>query len=263
MIGQKDNLKRLNPLPLLTILYGLPGSGRWTLLSTIAKEQGYTPIKTNGDIDTIRGLVAITNTDNKNLYVINNDDLGLPSANTLLKSTEEGIGNVRFAIKATTNNVLPTLKSRATMLKMEPYTDEEQEKIVKQFTSSQSDYDLLSSLFVTPGQILGLINQEGGIKYATGIVSLVANLANCDYGDIVSVFDTLDFKGTDIARLPVGLFLLTFARALWNKYTDLDNAKMYRVWGQLNTTWARYTARRVDMVRAITAMLLNISAILG
>lgn len=263
MIGQKDNLKRLNPLPLLTILYGLPGSGRWTLLSTIAKEQGYTPIKTNGDIDTIRGLVAITNTDNKNLYVIDNSDLTPQAANGLLKSTEEGIGNVRFAIKAIDRNaILPTLSSRSTIIDMQPYSDDEKVKLIEGLSLTKSDGELLRSLFATPGQVKALAEQPGGINYASSIVSFVANLANCDYGGVVSLLGTLDLKGNDIDLLPVGVWLLTFIQAFLAKQGDLKPTTAYRAWGVINNLWDAYVTNRVDMGRAITSAVLRLQELL-
>lgn len=135
MIGQKDNLlllegiKERNELPRFIILTGEPGSGKKTLARYIAKNiiGGYTVIANNG-VDAVREIV-------ENCYrcgvitvylFLDADKMSVQAKNALLKITEEPPKQAYFIMTVEDiNNTISTLKSRATEIKMLPYSQEE------------------------------------------------------------------------------------------------------------------------------------------
>ena len=131
MIGQKNNIANLiqwrcnKSVPRFIIISGDIGSGRLTLAKVIIRM-----IKAKGIImgnsiaevrETIENAYAITDTA---CYIFRNaDDMKNEAKNALLKVVEEPPNNAYFIMTVQNiDNMLGTIKSRGTVIKMEPYT---------------------------------------------------------------------------------------------------------------------------------------------
>ena len=134
MIGQKNNINTLmqwrcnKSVPRFIIISGDIGSGRLTLAKVIIKMINAKGIIMGNGIaevrDTIENAYTITNT---TCYIFRNaDDMKNEAKNALLKVVEEPPNNAYFIMTVQNiDNMLGTIKSRGTVIKMEPYTREE------------------------------------------------------------------------------------------------------------------------------------------
>lgn len=131
MIGQKNNIKTLikwrcnKSVPRFIIIAGDEGSGRLTFAKAILKTiNAKGVIMGNGisDVrDTIEQAYYITQ---PTCYIFRNaDDMKNEAKNALLKVVEEPPNNAYFIMTVhNIDNMLGTIRSRGTVIKMEPYT---------------------------------------------------------------------------------------------------------------------------------------------
>lgn len=134
MIGQKNNIQTLihwrcrKSVPRFIIIAGDEGSGRLTLAKIIMKTLHATGIINDCKIDDVRRTIEYAYAYTApTVYIFRNaDDMSVGAKNALLKVVEEPPNNAYFIM--TVHNIdgmLGTIKSRGTIIKMEPYTQQE------------------------------------------------------------------------------------------------------------------------------------------
>ena len=134
MIGQKNNINTLiqwrcnKSVPRFIILSGDKGSGRLTLAKVIIKMINAKGIIMGNSIaevrDTIENAYTITDT---TCYIFRNaDDMKNEAKNALVKVVEEPPNKAYFIMTVQNiDNMLGTIKSRGTVIKIGPYTRKE------------------------------------------------------------------------------------------------------------------------------------------
>ena len=185
MIGQKNNLNTIKQwrcnksVPRFIIISGDIGSGRLTLAKVIIRMINAKGIIMGNSIaevrDTIENAYTITDT---TCYIFRNaDDMKNEAKNALLKVVEEPPNNAYFIMTVQNiDNMLGTIKSRGTVIKMEPYTREE---------------------------LLSATNDEILLKYCSNIgqtIEDVENIKNAEYL-VDEVFQAFrDKSGTQLLK---------------------------------------------------------------
>ena len=131
MIGQNKNKEllmqwRLNrSVPRFIIIEGDEGSGRLELAKVIMKIINATGIIAGNGIADVREIIenAYTVTDTTCYIFRNADDMKNEAKNALLKVVEEPPNNAYFIMTVhNIDNMLGTIKSRGTVIRMEPYS---------------------------------------------------------------------------------------------------------------------------------------------
>ena len=131
MIGQKNNINTLiqwrcnKSIPRFIIISGDIGSGRLTLAKVIIRMINAKGIIMGNSIAEVRETIenAYTITDTTFYIFRNADDMKNEAKNALLKVVEEPPNNAYFIMTVQNiDNMLGTIKSRGTVIKMEPYT---------------------------------------------------------------------------------------------------------------------------------------------
>ena len=134
MIGQKNNIQTLiqwrcnKSVPRFIIIAGDEGSGRLTFAKAILKTinaKGVIMGTSISDVrDTIEQAYYITQ---PTCYIFRDaDDMKNEAKNALLKVVEEPPNNAYFIMTVhNIDNMLSTIRSRGTVIKMEPYTMQE------------------------------------------------------------------------------------------------------------------------------------------
>ena len=134
MIGQKNNINTLiqwrcnKSVPRFIILSGDEGSGRLTLAKVIIRMINAKGIIMGNSIAEVRETIenAYTITEPTCYIFRNADDMKNEAKNALLKVVEEPPNNAYFIMTVQNiDNMLGTIRSRGTVIKMEPYTREE------------------------------------------------------------------------------------------------------------------------------------------
>lgn len=134
MIGQKNNIQTLiqwrcnKSVPRFIIISGVQGSGRLTLAKIIIKMINAKGIIMENSIAEVRETIenAYTITEPTCYIFRNADDMKNEAKNALLKVVEEPPNNAYFIMTVhNIDNMLGTIRSRGTVIKMEPYTMQE------------------------------------------------------------------------------------------------------------------------------------------
>lgn len=136
MIGQKNNINTLiqwrcnKSVPRFIIIAGDEGSGRLTLAKIIIKMINAKGIIMGNSIAEVRETIenAYTITESTCYIFRNADDMKNEAKNALLKVVEEPPNNAYFIMTVQNiDNMLGTINSRGTVIKMEPYSKSELE----------------------------------------------------------------------------------------------------------------------------------------
>ena len=134
MIGQRNNINTLiqwrcnKSVPRFIILSGDIGSGRLTLAKVIIKMINAKGIIMGNSIAEVRETIenAYTITEPTCYIFRNADDMSVSAKNALLKVVEEPPNNAYFIMTVENiDNILGTIKSRGTVISMEPYSQKE------------------------------------------------------------------------------------------------------------------------------------------
>ena len=134
MIGQKNNINTLiqwrcnKSVPRFIIISGGLGSGRLTLAKVIIKMINAKGIIMGNSIAEVRETIenAYTITEPTCYIFRNADDMKNEAKNALLKVVEEPPNNAYFIMTVENiDNMLGTIKSRGTVISMEPYSQKE------------------------------------------------------------------------------------------------------------------------------------------
>lgn len=134
MIGQKNNIQTVirwrcnKSVPRFIIIVGDKGSGRLTLTKVILKMLGITGVISECGIDAIRNVIECAYTlSSSTMYIFRDaDNMSIAAKNALLKVIEEPPNNAYFVMTVQNiDGVLSTIKSRGTILKIEPYLRED------------------------------------------------------------------------------------------------------------------------------------------
>lgn len=224
MIGQKNNINTITKwrcnksVPRFIILSGDIGSGRLTLAKVIIKMINAKGIIMGNSIAEVRETIenAYTITDTTCYIFRNADDMKNEAKNALLKVVEEPPNNAYF-IMTTQNidNMLGTIKSRGTVIKMEPYTREE-------LLFAKNDEVLLDYC----NNIGQLQTDKEDIQKAEKCVENVINALKDKSGTkLLKACTQLKAKQTETEKIDCVLFFRVFQKKLYEAYkTDLLQA---------------------------------------
>lgn len=138
MIGQKNNIQTLiqwrcnKSVPRFIIIAGDEGSGRLTFAKAIMSMLHITGMISDCKIEDVRRTIEYAyEYTAPTMYIFRNaDDMSVGAKNALLKVVEEPPNNAYFIM--TVHNIdgmLGTIRSRGAVIKMEPYTIQELQKV--------------------------------------------------------------------------------------------------------------------------------------
>lgn len=194
MIGQKNNLEKIfswrmnRSTPRFIIITGDRGSGRLTLSKQIAKNINAIPVIVDDKIDSVRETIQNAyNVSDTMCYIFRNADrMSVQAQNALLKVVEEPPNNAYFIITLLSpDNTLETIRSRGTLLQVEPYAKEE----LKELTQDKNKLKFLRN----PGEI-----KEWEGKDFDSVVDFCENvvdgLAEVTDGNALKITQRLKFK---------------------------------------------------------------------
>lgn len=214
MIGQKNNIKtiinwRMNKsVPRFIIISGDIGSGRLTLAKIIIKMINAKGIIMGNSIAEVRETIenAYTITEPTCYIFRNADDMKNEAKNALLKVVEEPPNNAYFIMTVQNiDNMLGTIKSRGTVIKMEPYTREE-------LLSATNDEVLLNYC----SNIGQLQIDKAEIQKAEKCVDDVINaLKNKSGTSLLKACTKLKSKQTETEKVDCLLFFRVFQKRLY------------------------------------------------
>lgn len=195
LVGQEKNLeliKNWNTMPSFTIVQGNNDTGKTYFIKYLCNKYGLGYMLLNNKVDTIRKLVSTTKPNSNIVYHFKDFHLAsLGAKNALLKITEEPLQGNYIAISGLKQ--IDTLESRARIIKMQPYTDNDLNTYIENTTDIDKNITqrLISCNFRTPSLISKYCKVEGInelLDFAGCIISDITRLSQADVDNIVSRF---------------------------------------------------------------------------
>ena len=254
MIGQKNNINTLiqwrcnKSVPRFIIISGDVGSGRLTFAKVIIKMINAKGIIMGNSIAEVRETIenAYTITEPTCYIFRNADDMKNEAKNALLKVVEEPPNNAYFIMTVQNiDNMLGTIKSRGTVIKMEPYTREE---------------------------LLSTTNDEVLLKYCSNVgqtMEDVENIKNAEYlvNEVFQAFrdksgtkllkacTNLRGKQTETDKCDCTLFMRVLRKNILSLDTDLlQSIDIYHI----SRCMQEISRNTINKKASIECMLINI-----
>ena len=214
MIGQKNNIEnlikwRLNKsVPRFIILHGSNGSGRLTLAKVIMKTMNANGVILGNSIENVRETIENAYTVTETTFYIfrNADDMRTEAKNALLKVVEEPPNNAYFIMTVQNiDNMLGTIKSRGTLIKMQPYSLEEK----MEFTEDKRLLKYCSNI----GQMKDVDKTQLDLAVET-VKNVISGLSKKSGTIVLEACTSLRSKQTETEKLDCNLFMRVFENDL-------------------------------------------------
>lgn len=145
-------------------------------------------------------------------FIIDFDYLGVESQNALLKSLEEPRKDVVFILTSSnTDTVLDTVMSRVTEIKLDPYSEEELEEIVRSNCPELDDKKVKTAVYNSgkiPGKAIELAMEDSGVSLRHEINSIMIAMPTSSYIDVLEDFVEVLTGFKDDAKIVASSILL-------------------------------------------------------
>lgn len=229
MIGQKrllnliENQIEMEEFPRFSIIVGAKGSGKKTLCMSIAYALNSRISFIEPKIDSVREMIkSAYESIETMIYVIpNSDTMSLPAKNALLKVCEETPNNAYIIMLATNDSlILDTLKSRASIYRLEPYTKEEISSYINTNKNILAECaDVYVELCETPGDVNELYKQ-GALELYEYVEKTVDNIAFVSPANALKIANSISFKESEEGKFSVEFFLRAFKAVCGTKLKE-------------------------------------------
>jgi DNA polymerase III delta prime subunit len=218
LVGQTKLLIKIDKqiekgFPPFTIITGQKGSGKKLISKEIAKRLHAHFIISEIKIDNIRSIIQLAhNQQSPTLYLIPDvDKMSIGAKNSLLKITEEPPKNAYFIMAIENiNNTLPTLISRAYMIEMDLYTNDEliqyTNKHTIEFCLNENTEEIIKSICTCPGEcnILATYDIQDFYNHCKKLVDKISAI---NPANLFKITQKLKFKEEDADKWDLNLFM--------------------------------------------------------
>lgn len=257
MIGQKNNIQTLihwrcrKSVPRFIIIAGDEGSGRLTLAKIIMKTLHATGIINDCKIDDVRRTIEYAYIYTApTVYIFRNaDDMSVGAKNALLKVVEEPPNNAYFIM--TVHNIdgmLGTIRSRGTVLHMEPYTPQE--------LKSVCDDELILEYCTNIGELQ--INRADIQRAESCVDEVLRALSEKSGTKLLKACTQLRAKQTDVDKIDCLLFFKVFQRRAYRRYDDLNLHLDVKTISKCRQELTRNAVNKKASIECMLTMLLEV-----
>lgn len=187
IVGQKSNLdliKNWNTMPSFTIIQGSDDMGKTYFTKYLCNKFKLNYMLLDNKVDTVRKLVSNQTSNSGMLYHFKDfHKASINAKNALLKITEEPLPGNHIVI--TGLKQIDTLESRARIIKMQPYSDDELQEYIN---SAHLDRTIANKLikcnFKTPSLLARYSKVENIDKLISQAESIAADILNISQSDV-------------------------------------------------------------------------------
>ena len=255
MIGQRNNINTIiqwrcnKSVPRFIIISGDIGSGRLTLAKVIIRMINARGIIMGNSIAEVRDTIenAYTITESTCYIFRNADDMKNEAKNALLKVVEEPPNNAYFIMTVQNiDNMLGTIKSRGTVIKMEPYTREE--------LLSATNEEVLLNYCSNIGQLqIDKADIQKAEKCADDVINALKNKSGTS---LLKACTQLKSKQTETEKVDCLLFFRVFQKKLYEACKDdlLKSVSVYHI----SRCMQEISRNTINKKASVECMLINI-----
>ena len=248
MVGQKDILNNVdywiqtNTVPRFMIISGGKGCGKTTLAKEIARRMKAYFIECELSVDAVREAVKnCYKCSGTTVYLFDDaDNMSTAAKNAMLKITEEPPRQAHFIVTVrNSENMLETLRSRATNIQMAPYTAEELDAFYEERVHKKNI--LIRSICEVPGMMLDMekIEVEELLNFCNTIVDNIQEVTGVNAFKIVQrirIKEDGDGYDPDLFFHCMGHVLIERIMQMVNAIDKESLNKAYTLSRMLNTT---------------------------
>lgn len=256
MIGQKNNIQTLikwrcnKSVPRFIIISGDEGSGRLTFTKAIMSMLHITGIISDCKIEDVRRTIEYAyEYTAPTMYIFRNaDDMSVRAKNALLKVVEEPPNNAYFIMTVhNIDNMLGTIRSRGTVIKMEPYTPQELKSVCE---------DELKLEYCTNIGELQITHEE--VQRAEDCVDDVLNALREKSGTkLLKACTQLKGKQTETDNIDCLLFFKIFLKRLYNAQANVLIYKSFECLKAIFVCKQELTRNTINKKSSIESMLIK------
>lgn len=245
MIGQEKLLDKIDKLvengfPRFVLLVGTKGSGKKLLSREIANRLHYPLVPVGIGVDEVRDVIvnSYRNTEPIVYILPDTDKMSVAAKNALLKITEEPPQKAYFILTVTDlSNTLSTLISRACVLKMDNYKEEELLEYLKNkydvSNMAENNIVFVIETATVPEEVDTLMTYD--VKEFRCFVETVAtNLHTVSAANSFKILNKLALK-KDEDKWDVLLFVQALRQELLRLYYNEDIEYYFRAYVQAGT----------------------------
>ena len=238
MIGQKPLLKVIdmmidgNTFPRFSVIQGEDGSGKGLVVKYIAEKLKCNLVRMTNSVDSIRSVMqeAYSTAEPMIFYFADADDMSQSARNAMLKITEEPPNNAYFILTVVNDNSLTdTIKSRANVFYMLPYTSGELIEFCKTMDMSEAEIDCAREICDNPGEVIRL-TENGTYKLYNFVEKVMDNIAEVTVSNALKVANNLAFVDTDVDKFDLALFwkacIMYYCRRLQSDIIDISTEEL-------------------------------------
>lgn len=258
MIGQKNNINTIiqwrcnRSTPRFIIIVGEQGSGRLTLAKEIMRMLNIkNGLIQDSTVSAVRDTIELAyNCTEPTMYIFRDaDDMSLNAKNALLKVVEEPPNNAYFVMTVhNIDNMLGTIRSRGTVIKMEPYTPQELKSVCD---------DKLKLEYCTNIGELQIEHEE--IERAENCVDDVIEALYTQSGTrLLKACTQLKAKQTDMDKIDCSLFFRVFKKRFYLAYEPFNLCININSMSHIFECEREIKRNTVNKKASIECMLINV-----
>jgi len=231
VIGQEILLELIdmmideNTFPRFSVIQGVDGSGKNLIVQHIRNCMNYELVEMDNTVDSVCSAMeqAYRTTVPIIFYFRNADTMSQSARNALLKVTEEPPNNAYFILTVVNEDSLTdTIKSRANVFHMEPYTQYELNEYLAPYDDG-FDKKLALEVCETPGDI-DLLYKNGAERLYNFVEKVMNNIAEVSVANALKIANNIAFTDTDEGKFDLALFWKAVIMYYCNEFTaDVKN----------------------------------------
>ncbi len=245
MLGQSATLNKVDywiktdAVPRFMIISGPKGSGKATLSREITRRMKAYLIECELSVDAVREAV-------KNCYKCavptvylfrDADKMSTAAKNAMLKITEEPPRQAHFIVTVqNSENMLETLRSRATNIAISPYTADELDVFYHDYTHKKNR--LIRDVCSTPGMMLEMekIDVEDLLEFC---ITIVANIKEVTGVNAFKIVQRIRLKEDGTGYDPE-LFFHCLKWVLLDRIKGSNEPKLQKMWSRMLNITCQY-----------------------
>ena len=225
MIGQEKLLSQITKMvekgfPRFTIIAGNKSSGKKLIANEIARKLDAHLINSSIKVDEVRDIITLSyrQVDPTVYLLADTDKMSTAAKNALLKITEEPPRKAYFIMTLQdVSSTLATLRSRGTILNIDPYTPDELLAYaeIKGYELNDEEAEIVTNICTVPGEVDVLMRYDV-LDFYNFIKTVVNNIGVVNGANAFKIGTRLNYKDDD-----GGWDITLFMRAVMFVYRQL------------------------------------------
>lgn len=271
MIGQARLLAKINnptwTMPRFMILSGPRGSGKRLVARKLADQDQAQLISCGSAVADVRSVITLATKLSGNIvfFFPDADNMRPAAKNALLKITEEAPREAKFLLATQDSSLLlETLRSRAYLQNMDPYSWEELKEFTEKIAApTEGELQVVKDVCETPGDVEILVKSSAE-EFENYVIKVIDNLATVSPANCLKITSSIATKPESPGWDPI-LFMRAFMIICNIKREEglLDGITAYQAIRNTMNYLDKFRINGINKVAVIDSWLLDMLEVFG